>query len=56
MLTLLLILKVVTTVNSVVTSAFGSMLFNFLYYNYGSKYITKPCRRHYGRLVNGLGI
>ena len=48
--------KVVATVNGVVTSAFGSMLFNFLYYNRGSKYITKPYRKYYGGLINGLGI
>ena len=36
--------KVVTAVNGVVTSAFGGILFNFFYYNYGSNYITKPYR------------
>ena len=36
--------KVVTAVNSVVTSAFGGILFNFFYYNLSSNYITKPCR------------
>ena len=34
--------KVVTAVNSVVTSAFGSILFDFFYYNYSSDYIIKP--------------
>ena len=56
MLTSLLIPKVVTTVNGVITSAFGSILFNFLYYNRSSKYITKPSRKYYGGLINGLGI
>ena len=48
--------KVVAAVNSVVTSAFGSMLFNFFYYNYGSNYITEPYRKCYGGFLNGLGI
>ena len=56
MLTSLLIPKVVATVNGVITSAFSGILFNFLYYNYSSNYITKPCRRYYGRLINRLGI
>ena len=51
-----LIPKVVTAINGVVTSAFGSMLFNFLYHNYSSNYIIKPYREYYGGLVNGLGI
>ena len=51
-----LIPKVVTTINGVITSAFGSILFNFFYYNYGSKYIIKPYRKYYGELVIGLGI
>ena len=48
--------KVVTAINSVVTGAFSSMLFNFLYYNYGSNCIIKPYRKYYGGLVNRLGI
>jgi len=48
--------KVVAAVNSIITSAFGGMLFNFLYYNYSSNYITKPYRKYYGGLINGLGI
>ena len=48
--------KVVTTINSIITSAFSSILFNFLYYNYSSNYITKPYRKCYSRLVNRLGI
>ena len=48
--------KVVAAVNSVVTSAFGGILFNFFYYNLGSNYITKPFRRYYGRFLNRLGI
>jgi len=38
------ILKVVTTVNSVVTTALGGILFNFFYYNRSSDYITTPSR------------
>ena len=56
MLVSLLVPKVVTTVNSVVTSAFGSILFDFFYRNYGSDYIMEPYSRYYGRLVNRLGI
>jgi len=37
-------LKVVTTVNGVITSAFSSILFDFFYYNYSSNYITTPYR------------
>ena len=48
--------KVVAAVNGVITSAFSNMLFDFLYYNCGSNCVTKPCRRYYGGLVNGLGI
>ena len=48
--------KVVAAVNGVVTSAFGSILFNFLYYNYSSNYIIKPYRKYYGGLINRLGI
>jgi len=41
--------KVVTAVDSVVTSAvLSSILFNFFYYNYSSKYITERCRKYYG--------
>jgi len=38
------ILKVVTTINSVVAAAFSSILFNFFYYNYSSDYIITPYR------------
>jgi hypothetical protein len=51
-----LILKVVAAVNSVVTYAFGGILFNFFYYNRSSNYIIKPYRKYYSRLINGLGI
>ena len=56
MLISLLVPKVVAAVNSVMTGAFSGMLFDFLYYNRGSNYIIKPCRKYYGGLVNGLGI
>jgi len=48
--------KVVAAINSVVTSAFGGMLFNFFYYNLGSNYITEPCRKYYSGFLNGLDI
>ena len=48
--------KVVTAVNSVVTSAFGGILFDFFYRNYSSNYITEPYRKYYGGFLNGLGI
>ena len=48
--------KVVTAINGVVTGAFSGILFNFFYYNYSSNYIIKPCRKYYGRFLNGLGI
>jgi hypothetical protein len=51
----LLVLKVVAAVKGVVTNAFGSILFDFFYYNYSSNYITKPYRKYYGRLINRLG-
>jgi len=37
-------LKVVTAVNSVITSAFSSILFDFFYRNLSSNYITTPYR------------
>ena len=52
----LLVLKVVTAVNGVIAGAFSSILFNFFYYNYSSKYIIEPYRKYYGRLINRLGI
>ena len=48
--------KVVAAVNSVVTSTFGGILFDFLYYNLGSNYVTKPSRKYYGGFLNRLGI
>ena len=48
--------KVVATVNSVITSAFSGILFNFFYYSRGSNYITEPYREYYGRFLNRLGI
>ena len=44
-----LVLKVVAAINSVVTGAFSSMLFDFFYHNYSSNYITEPYRKYYGR-------
>jgi hypothetical protein len=49
-------LDIVTTVNSVVTSTFSGILFDFFYRNRSSNYITKPYRKYYGGLVNRLGI
>jgi len=37
-------LKVIAAVNSVITAAFSSMLFNFFYYNLGSNCIIIPYR------------
>jgi hypothetical protein len=51
-----LIPKVVATVNSVVTSAFSGILFNFFYRNRGSNYITEPYKKYYSGLINRLGI
>jgi uncharacterized membrane protein YeiH len=56
MLISLLVLKVVTVIKGVVTSAFGGILFDFFYYNRSSNYITKPYRKYYSRLINRLGI
>jgi hypothetical protein len=44
--------KVVAAVNGVVVVAFGSILFNFFYYNPSSNYIIEPYRKYYGGLVN----
>jgi hypothetical protein len=49
-------LDVVATVDGVVVCTFGGILFNFLYRNRGSNYITKPYRKYYDRPVNKLGI
>ena len=56
MLTSSLIPKVVASINGVVTSAFGGILFDFFYYNRGSNYVTEPCRKYYGGFLNGPGI
>ena len=56
MLTSPLVPKVVATIDSVVTAALGGILLNFFYRNCGSKYITKPYRKYYGKLINRLGI
>ena len=45
----------VNTPSIVVGAVLGSIL-STIYRNYSSNYITKPYRKHYGRLVNGLGI
>jgi hypothetical protein len=49
-------LDIVATVDSVIVCAFGGILFDFLYYNCGSNYITKPYRKYYGEPVNKLGM
>jgi hypothetical protein len=49
-------LNIVAAVDSVIVCAFSSILFDFLYHNYGSDCITKPCRKYYSRPVNKLGI
>ena len=40
--------KVVTATNSVVTSAFGGILFNFLYRNLGSECVINTYRKYHG--------
>jgi hypothetical protein len=49
-------LNVVAAVDGVIVYAFSSILFDFLYRNCGSNYITKPYRKYYGRPVNKLGM
>ena len=46
-----LIPKVVITIGGVIVGAFSGVLSNFFYYNYSSKYITKPYR---STIVNSL--
>ena len=41
--------KVVVTVVGVIVAAFGSMLFNFFYRNYGSNCVIEPDRKYYSR-------
>jgi len=47
------ILEVVAPVNSVITTAFSSILFNFFYYNYSSNYIIIPYRSTIGDILIG---
>jgi hypothetical protein len=49
-----LIPKVVAAVNSVITGAFGGILFDFFYRNYSSNYITEPYRKYYDGIINRL--
>ena len=49
-----LVPKVVIAVGSVIVSAFSGILFNFSYYNYSSKYITKPCKSAIVDLLLGI--
>jgi hypothetical protein len=49
-------LDIVAAIDGVVVCAFSGILFNFLYYNRGSNYITKPCRKYYDGPVNKLGM
>jgi hypothetical protein len=49
-------LDIIAAVDSVVVCAFGGILFDFLYYNYSSNYITKPYRKYYSGPINKLGI
>ena len=46
----------VIAVDGVIVGAFGGILFDFLYYNYGSKCIIEPCRKYYGGLVIGRQV
>jgi hypothetical protein len=49
-------LNVITAVDGVMVYAFGGILFDFLYYNCGSDYITKPYRKYYNGPINKLGM
>jgi hypothetical protein len=49
-------LNVVAAIDGVVVCAFSGILFDFLYYNRSSNFITKPYRKYYSRPVNKLGI
>jgi hypothetical protein len=49
-------LNIVAAIDGVIVCAFSGILFDFLYYNPSSNYITKPYRKYYGRPVNKLGI
>ena len=49
-------LEVVAAIDSVITSAFSSILFDFFYYSLSSNCITEPYREYYGRFFNGLGL
>ena len=40
-------LKVIAAIDGVITGAFGGILFNFFYYNYGNNYIINPYRKYY---------
>ena len=46
-------LKVVAAVDSVVTSTFSGILFDFFYRNYSSNYITNPYRNTTVKLLIG---
>jgi len=49
MLVSLLVPKVVTAVNSVVTSTFGGIILTYhFYHNYSSECVTEPCRKYHG--------
>jgi uncharacterized membrane protein YeiH len=49
-------LNIIATVDSVIVCAFGGILFDFLYRNCSSNYITKPYRKYYGGPINKLGM
>ena len=50
--------KVVTTIDSVMTSALGGIILTYypLYYNRSSNYIIEPYSLNYSGLINRLGI
>ena len=41
--------KVITTIDSVITSALDSIFAGFFYYKYSSNYIIKPYRKYYSK-------
>jgi hypothetical protein len=49
-------LNIITAIDGVVVYAFSGILFDFLYRNRSSNYITKPYRKYYGRSIIKLGI
>jgi hypothetical protein len=56
LLSFILVLSTKVNAPSVIIGAVLGGILSAVYCNYSSNYITKPCRKYYNRLVNGLGI